>query len=285
MQFMYRSSAVCALWLLALSGVQAQQISGTISGVVKDSQQASVANAKVTLLNRDQGSTREVHPGRDGCFVFTPLQPGVYNVSVEASGFKKFEQKDINLFANDRIGLGDIVLTVGSLSETITIEAQSAAVQTTSAERSGVLTSRQVMDLAMTGRNFLDLARSVPGVVYTGGLGGIQANGSRGNQNNLSLDGVTNVDTGSNGGVLATTNVDMIAEFKLITNSQQAEFGRSSGAQINVVTKSGAKDFHGTGYIFHRNEGLNANTWRNNIEGRQREFYRYNFAGFNVGGP
>lgn len=266
-------------------GLYGQQISGTISGAVKDSQQSTVAGAKVILLNQDQGSSREVQTATDGSFVFTPLQPGSYTVTIEATGFKKFEQKDIKLFANDRIGLGDIVLSVGNLSETVTVEAQVAAVQTTSAERSGVLTSRQIMNLAMTGRNFLDLARSVPGIVYTGGLGGIQANGSRGNQNNLSLDGVTNVDTGSNGGTLATTNVDMIAEFKIITNSQQAEFGRSSGAQINVVTKSGTKDFHGTGYLFHRHEGLNANTWRNNIEGRQREFYRYNFAGFNVGGP
>jgi hypothetical protein len=99
------------------------------------------------------------------------------------------------------------------------------------------------------------------------------------------LDGVTNVDTGSNGGVLASTNIDMIAEMKVTTNSQPAEFGRSSGAQIQVVTKSGTQDFHGTGYIFHRHESLNANTWRNNIEKRQREFYRYNYAGFNVGGP
>ncbi len=141
------------------------------------------------------------------------------------------------------------------------------------------------MDLAMTGRNFLDLARTIPGVVYTGGLGGIQANGNRGNQNNLTLDGVTNVDTGSNGGMLATTNIDMIAEFKVITNSQPAEFGRSSGAQINVVTKSGTQDFHGTGYLFHRHEGLNANSWRNNIENKPRQFYRYNYAGYNIGGP
>ncbi len=84
---------------------------------------------------------------------------------------------------------------------------------------------------------------------------------------------------------LATTNVDMIAELKIITNSQPAEFGRASGAQIQVVTKSGSKDFHGTGYFLHLDDGLNANLWRNNIEGRARPKYRYNFAGFNVGGP
>ncbi len=265
--------------------MQAQQISGSITGVVKDSQQGAIANAKVTLLNQAQGTTREANTGAEGGFVFNSVQPGSYTVTIETSGFSKFEQKNIPVSPNERVALGAITLAVGTLAETVTVEATAAQVQAQSAERSGLLTGRQVLDLAMTSRNFLDLARTIPGVVYTGGLGGIQANGNRGNQNNLTVDGVTNVDTGSNGGTLATTNVDMIAEFRVITNSQPAEMGRSSGAQINVVTKSGTKDFHGTGYIFHRHEGLNANTWRNNIDGRQRPFYRYNFAGFNVGGP
>ena len=280
-----------AVWLASLVGIccaailPGQQISGSISGVVKDAQQAVVAGAKVVLVNQQQGGARETTTATDGGFVFTPLQPGAYTLTVEAAGFKKFEQKELRLSASDRLLLPDIVLAVGQLSESVTVEATAVALQAQSAERSGILTNRQVNDLAMTGRNFLDLARTVPGIVYTGGLGGIQANGGRGNQNNLTLDGITNVDTGSNGGSLATTNVDMIAEFKITTNSQPAEFGRSSGAQIQVVTKSGTKDFHGTGYLFHRHEGLNANNWRNNIENRPRQFYRYNFAGFNVGGP
>lgn len=263
----------------------AQQISGTINGVVRDSQQAAVANAKVTLNNGQTGATRDVLTGSEGAFVFTQVQPGVYSVSIEAPGFKKFEQRDIKVFANDRVTLGDVVLSVGALNETVTVEAQAAVVQTSNAERSGVLTTRQVEDLAENGRSLFDLTRVLPGVVYTGGLGGIQANGNRGNQNNFTLDGVTNVDTGSNGGTLATTNIDMIAEMKVITNSQPAEFGRSSGAQIEVVTKSGTRDFHGTGYFFHRHEGLNANSWRNNVDGRKKDYYRYNTEGFNIGGP
>src|SRR6266567_3640524 len=117
-----------------------QQISGTINGVVKDSQQASVANAKIILNNKEQGTTREGLTSTDGSFVFTQLQPGTYNVTVEASGFKKFERTDIKVFANDRLSLNDIVLSVGALSETVTVEAEAAAVQTASAERSGVLT-------------------------------------------------------------------------------------------------------------------------------------------------
>lgn len=271
--------------LLTTASAVAQLISGSISGVVKDSQQAVVAGAKVTVSDPEKGVTREVTTGPDGSFLVTPLQPSKYEVTIEASGFKKFEQKDVTLYASDRLNLGDIVLSVGSLTEVVTVEATAAQIQSASAERSGVLTSKQVVDLALLTRNFIDLVRVTPGIVYTGGLGGIQANGNRGNQNNLTLDGVTNVDTGSNGGVLASTNIDMIAEMKVVTNAQPAEFGRSSGAQIQVVTKSGTREFHGTLYDFYRHESLNANLWRNNIEGRARPRYRFNYPGFNIGGP
>lgn len=282
---MQRSSILTISLFCCASFAYAQQVSGTINGVVKDSQQAAVANAKVTLSSAERGATREVVTGPEGAFVFAQVQPGSYTLTIESPGFKKFEQTEVKVFANDRVGLGEIVLSVGGVNETVTVEAQAAAVQTSSAERAGVLTTRQVQDLAATGRSLFDLTRVLPGVVYTGGLGGIQANGNRGNQNNFTLDGVTNVDTGSNGGTLATTNIDMIAEMKVITNSQPAEFGRSSGAQIEVVTKSGTRDLHGTGYFFHRHEDLNANSWRNNVDGRRKDFYRYNTEGFNVGGP
>src|SRR5258706_5002142 len=282
---MLRLSCIIATVLFSASVLCGQQVSGSITGVVKDSQQSSVTNAKVTLNNPQQGTTREATTSVDGVFVFTQIQPGNYSLTVEAAGFKKFEQKDVNLFANDRVTLGDVVLTVGTVNETITVEAAAAQVQTASAERAGVLTTSQMKDLAVTGRSLFDLTKTLPGIVYTGVLGGVAANGNRNNQNNFTLDGVTNVDTGSNGGTLATTNIDMIAEMKVITNSQPAEFGRSSAAQIEVVTKSGSRDFHGVGYLFHRNESLNANSWRNNIDRRPRPYYRYNFAGFNVGGP
>ena len=283
------AAAICVSLFLVFSAV-GQQISGSMNGTVRDSQQAVIAGAKVTLSNAQQGTSREAQTSADGAFVFMQLQPGTYEISVEATGFKKFTQKDINLFASDRLALGNIVLEVGQLTEQVTVEAQATAVQTSSAERSGVITTRQVQDVAMLSRSVFDLTRSLPGVVAgdsTSGLGvgSINANGNRNSQNNYTVDGVTNMDTGSNGGTLATVNPDSIAEMKVITNSQPAEFGRASGAQIQVVTKGGSRDFHGTGYFFHRHDDLNANTWRNNIDGRARPLYRYNYAGFNVGGP
>jgi hypothetical protein len=269
---------------VSAAAMLAQQTSGSISGTVRDSQQAAIAAAKVTVMNRAQGLIREVPTSSDGSFMVTPLQSAVYSVSVEAPGFKKFERPEVKIFANDRIAL-DIVLEVGAVTETITVEGTVLALQTTSAERAGVITGSQVVNLAMSNRNILDAVRIIPGIVYTGGLGGIQANGNRGNQNNLTLDGVNNVDTGSNGGTHTNVNLDAIAEFKVITNSQPAEFGRSAGAAINIVTKSGTNQFHGTGYWFHRHEGLNANNWRNNQENRARQLQRVNWFGYNLGGP
>src|SRR5260370_406591 len=129
-------ATVLAIGLLIGVPCYGQQISGSLTGVVKDSQQASIANAKVNVINLEQGTNREVSTGPDGSFVITQLQPGTYTLTVEAAGFKKFEQKDIKVFANDRIGLGDVMLTVGGVNETVTVEAQAAAVQTTNAERS-----------------------------------------------------------------------------------------------------------------------------------------------------
>lgn len=279
------SYVVCLVTLLAGLQAEAQQVSGSISGSVRDSQQAAIVSAKVVLINRAQGDTREMLTNAEGRFVFTPVQPAVYDLVIEAPGFKKYEQREIKVFANDRIALPDVILDVGAVTETVTVEGSVVTLQTQSAERAGIVTGRQVVDIAVQSRNFLDIVRTVPGVVYTGGLGGIQANGNRGNQNNLTLDGVNNVDTGSNGGTHTQVNLDAIGEFKIITNSQPAEFGRSSGAAINIVTKSGTKDFHGTAYWFYRHESLNANEWRNNMEGRQRPLRRQNWFGYNIGGP
>ncbi|MGC4054033.1 MAG: carboxypeptidase-like regulatory domain-containing protein [Paludibaculum sp.] len=263
----------------------AQQITGTISGTVKDAQQAAVVGAKVTIVSAQQGSGREVSTNNEGVFVFTNTQPGTYNLSVEAAGFKKFEQKGVVLYASDRLSLGDLTLSVGALTETVTVEGDAAQVQATSAERAGVLTNKQVVDLALTSRNLFDLAKTIPGVVYTGGVGGIAANGNRNNQNNFTLDGVTNMDTGSNGGTLASTNMDMIADMKIITNSQGAEFGRASGAQVRGLPRVALSSSTARATASIAMKVLNANTWRNNIDNRARAFYRYNFAGFNVGGP
>ncbi len=280
--------------LTVMTAAWGQQVSASLSGVVKDRQGAVVPGAKIVVINQTQGAVaREIKSEGDGTFVVFPLIPSVYTLTVEVTGFKKFEQKDIKLFANDRIDLPALVMEVGATSETISVVAEAPQVQTESAERSGIVTGQQVINLALNGRNYLSLTALVPGVLSTAsndvagpsGIGSIFANGQRGTSNSVTLDGATNMDTGNNGTQLTSLNVDAVAEFRVLTNSAPAEFGRVAGAAINVVTKSGGRDFHGTGYWFHRHEGLNANNWKNNKDGLARKLYRYNYEGYNIGGP
>jgi hypothetical protein len=200
---------------------------------------------------------------------------------VEAAGFSKLEQKDIQLFAADRMALPDMALAVGAVTETVNVEASAVALQTLSSERSGIVTGTQLVDVAVNGRTYTSLFKTVPG--FNGDTS--NSNGRRVDTNNVIMDGVTTLDSGNNGTNLLNLNTDAIAEFKVLTNSQQAEYGRTSGGSVNIVTKSGGMQFHGVGYIFHRHEDLNANSFTNNYNGVQRPRYRFNTPGFTFGGP
>src|SRR5712691_6257476 len=275
-------SLVAGALLLCGTTASAQQSFGSISGVVQDGQGAVIPNAKVELTNVGQGAVvRELTTSSEGTFAITPLPPATYSLAVEAQGFKKYVKNDVKLFAQDRIGLPPIVLEIGSASEAVTVEASAVQLQTVSAERSGVLTGSQIVDLASNTRNFTDLLKTAPGFnVDTN-----NANGLRTDQNAIAVDGTSVMDVGNNSAGGWRMNSDIIAEIKVLTNGQQAEFGRASGANITLVTKSGAKAFHGGGYEFYRNEWLNANTFTNNYLGLPRPRNRNSTFGFNLGGP
>ncbi len=165
--------------------------------------------------------------------------------------------------------------------------------QSNSGERSDLITSKQLNDVAMNGRNVLDYMKLVPGVISgfngavsaTGGLDQMNINGTRANQHEFTIDGASNVDTGNNGGTHVTINPDAIEEVKILTSNYQAEFGKAAGGQIAIVTKSGTNQWHGDARFFHRNEGLNANEWFANKNGTPIAKYRYNYIGYDVGGP
>lgn len=288
------ASVLLGVLIVAPSLTWAQQSSAGLTGVVRDRQEAVVPNAKIRILNQEQGAvTRELVSEADGAFRILALNPATYTLAIEASGFKKFEQKDIKLFPGDRVDLGALVLDIGTLSETVTVEARTVQLETESGARSGIVTGTQIVDIALNGRNYMDLVKTTPGVVsffngQTAGVAGpgdIRVNGQRGTQNTLGLDGVSNIDAGNNATQHTSLNVDAVAEMRIVTNGQTAEYGRSAGAAINVVTKSGTRNFHGTGYWFHRNEGMNSNSWRNNYDNIQKSIYRYNYQGYNIGGP
>ena len=249
------------LIIIALSfPALAQVTSGTIFGSVKDPSGAMIKDATVTITNPANGLTRTVVSGDDGNFSAPGLYPGTYNVTVEATGFKKLETRGIVLSAADKLGAGDFVLAVGTTSDEVTVTADAGQVQlqSSSGERSDLISSKQLNDVAMNGRNVLDYMKLVPGVVGTpdlhvsgtGSLSAFNINGTRGNEHEYTIDGASNVDTGDNGGTHVTLNTDAIEEAKILTSNYQAEFGKAAGGQIALVTKSGTNQWHGNGRYF-----------------------------------
>jgi len=283
--------------LLLLTSISlAQTISGSISGRAVDQQGSVVVGATVTITEPTKSLVISRKTGDGGDFSVPGLMPGTYNVSVEAVGFKKLTRQGLALDANDRLALGDIALEVGSVSESVEISARAALLQTESVERSATITGKQIENIETNGRNALDMAKLVPGVTFntgasyavgSSGTGANQfsVNGARPSQNQLSINGIGNVDTGNNGGMNVSVSLDSLAEFKILTGTYQAEYGRSVGAQISMVTKSGTDQFHGSGYWYHRNDSLNANTFLNNARGLARPLFRYNDPGYTIGGP
>ena len=266
--------------------VLSQNTSGSITGAVQDPSGAVIPGVRIVLINQDQGiEARQTVTNEVGLYVFSALPGATYTVTAELPGFKAYKKTDIKLFVNDRLGLPPIVLQVGAVSESVNVEAEAIQLETVSAERSGVITGRQMVDIALNGRNFTSLLKTVPGAPADAGTGTTTFNGGRANQNNFTVDGQTVTDSGVNQQFAYRISMDAIAEFRVSTNSQGAEFGRNSGAQIQVATRSGGQAYHGGGYFFKRHEGWNANTFVNNRSGSPRQIYRFMQVGYNVGGP
>jgi hypothetical protein len=277
--------------LLAASSAMAQSSSGTISGRVVDPSGATIVGAEVRVINQVDQSARQFTTDANGDFLFPNLEPGVYTLAVKAAGFKSYDRKDLRLSASDRLAAGDIRLEVGAVSDTVEVTAEAAQVQTASAERSGTLDSKQVMDLMARGRDVMSLLQILPGVVddNTGGdtLGQYSTPtmaGTRSFYNSLNIDGISG-NTARGRTAESPLNMDAISEIKVLQNSYPAEYGPSAGGVINLVTKGGTRNLHGGLYYYNRNEAFNANTFFNNRAGVKTQRYRYNTTGVNVGGP
>jgi hypothetical protein len=291
---MKSTSCVILLVLLTIAGVASgQTTSGFISGAVADSAGAVIPGATVNASEESKKFVLSTTTDETGRFVFGQVAPGNYTITIDMPGFKRFERKNIVFSANDRLALGTLNIEVGQVTELVEVTAEQVLLKTESAERSDTLVAKQMENIAVNGRSPLALVGLVPGVVATGdfrtagpgGLGNISANGSRANQNQYTINGISNVDTGSGGSVNVTVSLDSVQEFKVLAGVYQAEYGRSAGTQITVVTKSGTSEFHGSGYWFHRHDSLNANTWLNNRQGLPRALQRFNDPGYTIGGP
>jgi hypothetical protein len=278
-----------------------QVTSGTMFGRVKDASGAYIANATITVKSPDIGAERIVTSSGTGDFVVPNMPPATYDITIEAKGFKKVEAHGIVLSAADNLNAGEFVLAVGTAAESVTVTADAGQLQlqSNSGERSDLISNKQLNDVALNGRNVLDYMKLIPGVAGTldahasgtGGLDAYNINGTRANEHEFTIDGASNVDTGNNGGTHVTINPDAIEEVKVLTSNYQAEYGKAAGGQIALTTKGGTNAWHGDGRFFHRNEGLNANEWFNkesqlsNGQPNTPEIYRYNYFGYQFGGP
>jgi hypothetical protein len=277
------------------TAASSQVTSGSIFGSVQDSTGAVIPGATVVAAASAIGVTRSVTSGVNGTFSLPNLPVGTYSVSVKAKGFESTVKNGVVLSSADNLNAGAFILKVGAESTSITVEADTGQlqIQANSGERSDLITGKQLNDVALNGRNVLDILRVIPGVSGvgqfgasgTGGLTTYSVNGGRTNEHDFTIDGASNVDTGDNGGTQVTINTDAIAEVKVLTSNYQAEFGKAGGGSFVVTSRGGTNEFHGNVHFFHRNEGMNANTWFNDHNGTAKQFYRYNTFGYQIGGP
>ena len=264
---------------LCLSGLVAGQddSSATIVGQITDANGAAVPNATVIVANTTTGQNRQVQTNEEGLYSVFPLTPGDYTVSVEMAGFKK-SVVSVTLSTRDRRPV-NVVLETGAPSEIVTVTSDPPLIQDSPVGQT-LVSGNQVTELPLNNRNFIRLLETIPGVTSdlddesNFGLtsrASVSINGQRRNSVNYIVDGVNNVDIGSNITLLSTPTVDSIQEFKVLTSNYTADVGRSGGGSVIITTKGGGNDFHGTLYEFTRNDHFNANSFFNNRQGRRAD--------------
>src|SRR6478672_2025339 len=250
----------------------AQETTGTITGTTTDTTGGVLPGVSVTLKNSDTGIVRTVVTNEAGLYTASLLPVGQYEVVFELQGFQSVTLRGVTLHVNDRLQL-DGRMAVGAVAESIDVTAGRTLVQPIAALQS-TMTSTQVKELPLNNRNFVQLATLAPGVssdlTDEVGIGltsnvSISINGARRNAVNWLVDGVSDVDVGSNITLLSTPSLESIEEFKIITNGYQAEWPRSGGGIVNVVTKSGTSRYAGSIYEFLRSDKLNANSFFRNL--------------------
>jgi len=267
----------------------AQAGTGSIAGVVSDSSGAVVQGATVKVTSEATGAERTAETGASGNYSITSLQPGSYKVEVEKSGFRKVIFDHIQVSTSLAVPL-NAQFQVGSTVETLTVTADTLApIETQDSQISNLVDSQRMTALPLITRNPYELALLSPGTAQANSsLGGINVNGERERNNNFMLDGVDNNDTsvpGILGGALGA-NPDSTEEFRIITNNFNAEYGRNTGAIIDVVTKSGSNSFHGNAYWFGRYDNIGgARDWFNRAADGPRDPYVRNQFGYSIGGP
>ena len=274
----------------------AQSEAATLRGVVWDTSQAVVPGAAVTLTNVDQGRTWNAASNDSGKYDIEQIPPGRYSLAVELRGFKKFVQTEMTLAVN-QVAEVDVTLEPGSVTETVQVNAEAPLLETATSAMGAVVNHLTTTALPLNGRNIMQLIALTPGIngypanqssqpFASGNIAssGFTANGSRNLTSLILLDGSPQEVMGyDQAGYMPPP--DAVEEFKVITNTFSAEYGRSGGAVISIVHKAGTKDFHGNAYEFLRNQVLDANDFFSNMNGKPRAVFRFNQFGATLGGP
>ena len=284
--------SAAALLFLSSALVFAQSDTAQISGFVKDPTGAVVPKANLAVRNEATGLERRLTTNDAGYYVVTSLPPGYYTVSVEATGFKKFVKTQNKLDPNINTTV-DVSLDVGTVTETVEVVASVSTVQADTATVGKLVERTQIEYAMLNGRNPLFLALLKPGVRggslagFNWGMssGGFSINGARTQDLNITHDGAPAIRTRANGTGIGALDPDTVQEIQILTANYNAEYGRSAGGQIRMVTRSGSRDFHGSLYEYFRNAELDANTWSRNRTGLKRNPNKFNQFGYIVSGP
>ena len=284
--------SLCLLLVLLASSF-AQTGTSRIRGIVTDSSGALAPNAEVTVLHETTGLTRTMKTNTSGQYGFEAMPLGAYTITVNLQGFKKFTSRGNDLQVGDVLTV-DIVIEPGAVTEQVNVSAQSVQVQTAEASLGNVLDTKPIESLPLNGRNPLHLMALQPGVAghasqatSRSGTVTFAVNGDRGRGIYTTLDGVDVSDPVIPRGELAHVliNPDSVSEYRVITSVAKAEYGRNSGGQVQVVSRSGTNEFHGNLFEYHRNTAFNANDWFNNRDRLPREVLLRNQFGASIGGP
>ena len=272
--------------------VSAQTTSASVTGTVIDSSRAVMPGVTVTLTSKSQGDVLTAVSDTEGRFVFPIVRPDAYVAQGDSGGLQD-PRADQRRGQRQRSAVGRHAhaggrFTAGERQRFGPVHGAAA----NSGERSFTMENEALTNIANNGRAMFNFATLVPGVLSqnTGGaeiaqVSGFTVNGQRPNSNNMTIDGVANIDTGDNGGNMATTNIDSVAEFKILTNAYQAEYGRAVGGQLQVVTKSGTQNYHGSGYWYGRRSNWNATNWLNNRDNLATPDSSRDDRGYTFGGP
>jgi len=286
------AQVLCALVLLC-GCVFAQSTTGTLAGSVVDPADAAVPGTRVEVKNTATGAVTTTNTGTEGLFRFNSLAPATYILTIRpATGFKTYTQSNIDVTADEVRDLGKIALALGTMTENVSVTAVATPIQTASGENSKLIDKDQFEKITLKGRDMFGLMVMLPGVnasqaqtTSESSVGSVRINGAAIASANFTVDGITDLDTGSNGTTHFEPNMDSIAEMRVLTSNYQAEYGRNANGVISVVTKGGSTEFHGSAWANKRHEMFNANSFFNNLNGLPKSTYRFFIWGYSIGGP